>query len=104
MNEGKILAAATAVKNELHNLLDAQQAEQMQIKLENLLTRMEKGENVRVEIIDLLGDYDTTENYFKAQLAKLGYIPDTETRSYTPLPGDHTPPKPLGSPSNPKPK
>lgn len=100
-----IIEAVIATKNELHNLLYTNQAEKVKLELENLLIRMENGENVEVEIWDLLGDYEATRNYFNTQLGKFGYDSDaTKTRAYTPPPGDHTPPKPLGSSDKPRPK
>lgn len=96
------LKAAREIQSQLSELLSEENAKQVHSELDKLLQRADMGEDVTTEIQDLLGDYPTTQQWLKVwyQNNETG---DFETKGYSPLAGDHTPPKPKGTPDDPEP-
>jgi len=98
--ENKILSAATEIQSYLFDLLDKEQAEFVSQQLQTLLLKAKAGEDVDIDILDLLGDYPTTRQWIENKLHSMSLI---ENRGYSPVPGNHVPP-PVGDEDDPKPK
>ncbi len=79
-----IMAAAISIRPNLKDLI-GEEAENIQSELADLLLKHEKGEDVEIEVIDLLSGNETTRKWMENEL-KDKRIPDGE-KSFKPLAG-----------------
>ncbi|NJO18352.1 MAG: hypothetical protein HC877_22245 [Thioploca sp.] len=83
------------------DLLDEKEANLVNQQLQSLLSKAQAGEEVDIDIRDLLGDYPATQKWMEKWLKGISSI--EKGKGYSPLPGDHTPP-PVDNDDDPKPK
>lgn len=97
--DNKIISAATEIQSYLFDLLNEEEANLVSQQLQSLLSKAQAGEDVDIDILDLLGDYQATQKWMDDRLK--GIPPESKDKGFSPLPGDHNPP-PVGD--DPKPK
>lgn len=92
MNNNEILSAATEIQTYLFELLDKEQAELVKQQLQTLLFKAKSGEDVNIDILDLLGEYEATQKWMDSKLKATSS--DTD-KGFSRLGGDHKPPPSL---------
>ena len=80
-----VLNAARAIRSHLSELLDAQ-AEEVEQQLSELLEQADAGEDVEIEIFDLLGEHEPTRQWMQDALE--GKKISGGEKSYSKPPGD----------------
>ncbi len=81
-----ILAAANAIRENLPKLL-GEQAQIADRELSDLLAKAKAGEDVEIEILDLLSEYESTRTWMQQALKDKRSVYRSE-RGFSPLPGD----------------
>ncbi len=79
-----ILKAAGDIRSHLKDLIGTE-ADTVEKELSELLTKAQQGEDVEIELIDLLSEKENTREWMQKAL-KDKRLPDGE-KSYSPLPG-----------------
>lgn len=106
--DDKILSAATEIQTHLSELLKKKQAQLVSQQLRSLLAKAKKGEEVDVDILDLLGDYPTTQQWMENRIKEISSQAELagkrDVRFFSLVPGNHTPPPPVDDKDDPKPK
>jgi hypothetical protein len=92
MDNKKILSAATEIQTHLFKLLDKKQAELVKQQLQTLLSKAKAGEEVNIDILDVLGEYEATQQWMDNKLKGTSAAMD---KGFSPLAGDHKPPPSL---------
>ena len=100
--DNEILAVATEIQSHLVDLLDEKEANLVSQQLQSLLSKAQAGEEVDIDIRDLLGDYPATQEWMEKRLKENSSI--KKDKHYSPLPGDPNPPPPVDNDDDPKPK